>query len=87
MQIIPIKDLRNTTEISERCHKDPEPIFITKNGYGDMVIMSLEVYNQIVSDRRVDFAIDDYEQELKSCEGIFDIDEVLKNLRKGYQDE
>jgi len=45
-QIRPITDLRNTTEISELCHRKPEPIFITKNGYGDMVIMSLETYEQ-----------------------------------------
>ena len=35
-QIIPIKDLKNTSEISEMCHKAEEPIYITKNGYGDM---------------------------------------------------
>ena len=34
-QIIPIKDLKNTSEISDMCHK---------NGYGDMVIMSMEIY-------------------------------------------
>ena len=34
-QIRPITDLRNTTEISELCHKSQEPIFITKNGYED----------------------------------------------------
>lgn len=43
-QIIPIKDLKNTSDISELCHKSPEPVYITKNGYGDMVIMSMEVY-------------------------------------------
>lgn len=43
-QIIPIKDLKNTADISERCHNSKAPIFITKNGYGDMVIMSVEVY-------------------------------------------
>lgn len=43
-QIIPIKDLKNTSEISEMCHKADEPIYITKNGYGDMVIMSMEIY-------------------------------------------
>lgn len=43
-QIIPIKDLKNTSEISDMCHKADEPIFITKNGYGDMVIMSMEIY-------------------------------------------
>lgn len=43
-QIIPIKDLKNTSEISDMCHKAQEPIYITKNGYGDMVIMSMEIY-------------------------------------------
>ena len=42
--IIPIKDLKNTAEISDMCHKMEEPIFVTKNGYGDMVIMSMEIY-------------------------------------------
>lgn len=43
-QIIPIKDLKNTSEISDMCHKVAEPIYVTKNGYGDMVIMSMETY-------------------------------------------
>ena len=45
--IIPIRDLKNTTEISEKCHKSSEPIFVTKNGYGDMVIMSMETYEEL----------------------------------------
>lgn len=43
-QIIPIKELKNTSEISELCRKSREPIYVTKNGYGDMVIMSMEIY-------------------------------------------
>lgn len=43
-QIIPIKELKNTSEISDMCHRSDEPIYITKNGYGDMVIMGMEVY-------------------------------------------
>lgn len=45
-QIIPIKDLKNTSEISNLCHSTEEPIYITKNGYGDMVIMSMDIYEQ-----------------------------------------
>ncbi len=47
-QIIPIKDLKNTSEISDMCHKADEPIYVTKNGYGDMVIMSMEIYETIM---------------------------------------
>lgn len=43
-QIIPIKDLKNTVQISELCHSIDEPIYITKNGYGDMVIMSMQAF-------------------------------------------
>ena len=45
-QIIPIKDLKNTGEISELCNNSKEPIYITKNGYGDMVIMSIKTFEE-----------------------------------------
>ena len=45
-RIIPIRDLRDTTKISEMCNSSNEPIFVTKNGYGDMVVMSISVYEQ-----------------------------------------
>ncbi len=43
-QIRQIWDLKNTTAISNSFHETREPIFITKNGYGDMVIMNMETY-------------------------------------------
>lgn len=45
-RIIPIRDLKDTTAISQMCKESREPIFITKNGYGDMVIMSMEAYEE-----------------------------------------
>ena len=47
-QIIPIKELKDTTKISELCHASSEPIYITKNGYGDMVVMSRETYEATI---------------------------------------
>ena len=45
--IKPISDLRNNfNEISDLCHKEEEPVFITKNGQGDMVVMSLALYER-----------------------------------------
>ena len=41
-EIIPLRDLKNTNAISQRCHETQEPIFVTKSGYGDMVIMSIK---------------------------------------------
>jgi len=49
LQIIPIEDLKNTSEISDMCHNLNEPIYVTKNGYSDMVIMSMEIYESAMS--------------------------------------
>jgi len=45
-QIIPIRDLKNTGAISQMCKESTEPIYVTKNGYGDMVIMSMKMYKE-----------------------------------------
>ncbi len=46
--IRPSADLRNSyNEISEFCHKYPEPVFITKNGQGDLAVMSIETYETL----------------------------------------
>lgn len=44
MLIAPIKELKDGAAISAKCHEVDEPIHITKNGYGDMVIMSTETF-------------------------------------------
>ena len=45
--IRPISDLRNNSnEISELCRTSREPVFITKNGVGDMVVLSMEMYER-----------------------------------------
>ena len=61
--IMPIKDLRNTTKISNIAHKTQEPIFITKNGYSDLVVMSSELYDKFARMNRIDQAIFESEHE------------------------
>jgi len=47
--IRPSSDLRNSyTEISDFCHRYPEPVFITKNGQGDLAVMGIETYELLV---------------------------------------
>ena len=45
-RIIPIRDLKNTSAISQMCSESNEPVYITKNGYGDMVVMSMKAYEE-----------------------------------------
>ena len=83
-QIRPITDMRNTTEISNLCHARREPIFITKNGYGDMVIMSMETYEDLVENAATDAAITEAEAELTENGKLLDAREELKALRRKY---
>ena len=82
--IIPIKDLRNTTEISNLAHKEQEPIFVTKNGYSDLVVMSSELYDKIVGIHRIDQAIFESEQELSEGAEAIDAELAFAALEKKH---
>lgn len=48
-EIRPSSDLRNSyNQISDYCHKYSEPVFITRNGKGDLAVMSIETYEKLV---------------------------------------
>ena len=83
-QIIPIKELRNTTEISERCHKKQEPVFVTKNGDGDLVVMSMETYERLLDSSYIDMAIKESEEEIANGAELMDAREALSALRRKY---
>lgn len=73
-QIIPIRDLKNTSQISEICHSSNEPVFVTKNGYGDMVIMSIEVYEKLTK-----------AEKSVTNGNVSDAIESIKNIREKYE--
>jgi len=83
-QIRPITDLRNTTEISDLCHARREPVFITKNGYGDLVVMSIEAYEELMETLAIDRAIAEAEAEYEADGELMDAREVLSSLRRKH---
>jgi prevent-host-death family protein len=82
-QIRPITDLRNTTEISELCHSKTEPIFITKNGYGDLVVMSIETYERQMALAEIYKKLALAEKQIEDDQ-LLDGDDVFKKLRSEY---
>lgn len=82
-QIIPIRDLKKTSEISEMCRKTKEPVFITKNGYGDMVIMSMETYEKNMLMNDIYRKLDEAEKSITKGE-VMDGFESLRNTREKY---
>ena len=83
-QIRPITDLRNTTKISDLCHARREPVFITKNGYGDLVVMSIETYEAMMETAALDAAIAEAEAEFERDGQLYDAKDALASLRRKH---
>lgn len=82
-KIIPIRDLKDTTAISAMCHESDEPIFVTKNGYEDMVVMSAEVYDKTMIFQEINIKLDEAKKDI--AEGrTRDARVALKELREEY---
>ena len=80
--IRPISDLRNkANDISEFCHNSREPIFITKNGIGDMVVMSVETYDRQQALINLYVKLAEAEEEIANGADGEDFFEVAKQLR------
>ncbi|MEW6623985.1 MAG: type II toxin-antitoxin system Phd/YefM family antitoxin [Bacillota bacterium] len=80
--IRPISDLRNNAnDISEFCHKSREPVFITKNGVGDMVVMSVETYERQQALINLYAKLAEAEEEIANGAAGEDFLKVAKQLR------
>jgi PHD/YefM family antitoxin component YafN of YafNO toxin-antitoxin module len=82
-KIIPIKDLKNTSEISELCHRSNEPIYITKNGYGDMVIMSMDIYENSIRQLNIYRELELSERQIQEGKTL-DARSSLSSMRERY---
>jgi len=80
--IRPVSDLRNNfADISRIVHETQEPIFLTKNGYGDMVVMSMEAYERKLFESEVYFKLKEAELEAKTMDRRYSHREVFDQLR------
>ena len=48
MQIIPMRDLKDTVKVEKLCHEENGPVFVTKNGYGKLVVMDINYYEKMI---------------------------------------
>ena len=81
-RIIPIRDLKNTAAISQMCSESSDPVY-TKNGYGDMVIMSMKAYEEKMAMLDVYAKLAEAEEELSQGKTV-DARAALKGLRAKY---
>lgn len=82
-RIIPIRDLKDTAAISQMCSESTEPVYITKNGYGEMVIMSMKAYEEKLAVLDVYSKLAEAEEELREGKTV-EAYTSLKGLREKY---
>lgn len=81
--IRPVSDLRNSfADISRIVHENREPVILTKNGYGDMVVMSYEEYQRIQYENGVIRELRAAEVEAETTDERYTHDEVMAGLRE-----
>ena len=79
--IRPITELKNTNSISNLCHEIKAPVFITKNGYSDLVIMSIETYERNMALLEIHSKLAEVEEQLESGAPTKSHREIISNLR------
>lgn len=83
MKIIPMRDLKNTVEVERLCAEENGPVFVTKNGYGRLVVMDIDYYEKTM--RKMDEAktILDGLKDVKSGNTV-EGDTAISNIRSKY---
>jgi prevent-host-death family protein len=79
IQIRPVSDLRNKFSEIESCIGNDQPVFLTKNGYGAMVVMSLKKYADLTDD--IETKLDEAEYEAATSDFRYSGTEVFDRLR------
>lgn len=87
INIRPVSDLRNNyPEIEKLVLKEDEPVYLTKNGYGSMVVMSLEKYSKLIGDKEyeeyIENALDEAEKELDNPNTKYYTHEEMMKIMK-----
>ncbi len=80
--IRPVSDLRNNfADISKTVHETAQPVFLTKNGYGDMVVLSMEAFEKLQFESEVYFKLQEAEREAEMTDKRYSSKEVLQAMK------
>jgi len=80
--IRPVSDLRNNfADISKTVHETKQPVFLTKNGYGNMVVLSMEAFQNMQFESEVYFKLLEAEREAEHTDKRYSSKDVLKAMK------
>lgn len=83
MQIIPMRDLKNTVEVERRCAEENGPVYVTKNGYGHLAVMDIEYYERTMQKISEAKMIMDGLEDVKAGRTV-DGESAINDMRKKY---
>ena len=83
MRIVPMRDLKDTVKIESLCNESGEPVFVTKNGYGSLVVMSIESYDSLVNKISEAKIVNEGLEDINNNR-VVDGPTVLSNIRNKY---
>lgn len=85
--IRPVSDLRNNfAEISKIVHERQEPVFLTKNGYGDMVVLSMESFENLQFESEIYVKLAEAEKEAELTNKRYSSKDVLRAMKEAIGD-
>lgn len=83
MQIIPMRDLKNTVEVERRCAEENGPVYVTKNGYGRLVVMDIEYYERTMQKMYEAKMIMEGLEDVKAGRTV-DGEKAISDIRRKY---
>ena len=80
IQIRPVSDLRNKfPEIEDLVVREQQPVYLTKNGYGTMVVLSLEQYAELTDD--IELKLDEADRNANFCDTRYSHEQVFSRVK------
>lgn len=83
-KVVPINEMKNTAQFSKLCNESSVPVLVTKNGYGDLVVMNVKLYEETIAKMQAALLINQALDNIANGGATIPANEVYKQLDKKY---
>ena len=83
-RVLPVNELKNTANIMKVCQESEGPIVITRNGYGEAVMMSIKVYEELFEKMRIATLVNESLDNMRNGGKLYDAKAVFDELEAKY---
>ncbi len=83
-KVVPVNELKNTAKITETCKESDVPIIVTKNGYGEMVLMSIPLYEKTMAKAEAAALVNESVDEINAGAVPIEGHDFFSSMRSKY---